>query len=78
MDDSLFTPDPDAASGDPGELLDVACPRCGQAVQVRYWGPCPSCRDELVQTLSREGRDVTVDAYEPKMNVTPNQVATKD
>jgi hypothetical protein len=54
------------------------CPRCGQLVEAEYWGPCGSCRADLVATLSREGRDVEVADYEPKMNVTPNQVATKD
>jgi len=75
MDDELFQPEPGASSSEP---LEFDCPRCGTAVRLPFWGPCPACREELVETLSREGRQVEVDAYEPKMNVTPNQVATKD
>ena len=36
------------------------------------------CRDQMRLTLGKEGRDVEVEAYVPKMNVVPNQVATKD
>ena len=54
------------------------CPRCGQSTEARYWGPCPSCRDDLVARGAREAREVDVAAYEPKMNVVPNQVATRD
>jgi hypothetical protein len=61
-----------------GELLEVTCPRCQQAVSVRFYGPCESCRGELRASLGGEQRDVEVAAYEPKMNVTPNAVATKD
>jgi uncharacterized protein CbrC (UPF0167 family) len=60
------------------QLLEVTCPRCGQAVSVRYYGPCESCRGELRASLGGEQRDVEVAAYEPKMNVTPNAVATKE
>jgi hypothetical protein len=45
---------------------------------ARFYGPCDSCRDELVATLGGEQREVEVEAYVPKMNVTPNAVATKD
>jgi hypothetical protein len=45
---------------------------------ARFYGPCSSCRDELRRTLGVESRDVEAVAYEPKMNVTPNAVATKD
>ncbi|HEX2848916.1 MAG TPA: hypothetical protein VHN98_00100 [Acidimicrobiales bacterium] len=60
------------------DLLDITCPRCGRAVVERYYGPCTVCRDELRATMGGEARDVEVAAYEPKMNVVPNQVATKD
>ncbi|HUS62760.1 MAG TPA: hypothetical protein VMY34_11220, partial [Acidimicrobiales bacterium] len=60
------------------EILDFACPRCSTQVHERFYGPCASCRDELRATMGGEGRDVEVVAYEPKMNVVPNQVATKD
>jgi hypothetical protein len=55
-----------------------ACPRCHQSTTARFYGPCESCRTELRAALGGEQRDVEVTAYEPKMNVTPNQVATKD
>ncbi|HEY2429163.1 MAG TPA: hypothetical protein VGI06_09555 [Acidimicrobiales bacterium] len=54
------------------------CPRCGAVVEERFWGPCARCRDDLAERLGREGRQVEAAAYEPKMNVVPNQVATKD
>lgn len=54
------------------------CPRCGKAVTAAFWGPCRSCRAELRASLGSEAREVAVAAYEPKMNVTPNAVATKD
>jgi hypothetical protein len=58
--------------------LDFACPRCSMPASARFYGPCDACRGELVATLGGEARAVEVDAYEPKMNVTPNAVATKD
>ncbi|GAC1313795.1 MAG: hypothetical protein NVSMB16_10550 [Acidimicrobiales bacterium] len=58
--------------------LTFACPRCGDHAEAQYWGPCAACRDQLVAAAGREGRAVDVGAYEPKMNVVPNQVATKD
>jgi hypothetical protein len=60
------------------ELLDLTCPRCGATTRARFYGPCETCRGELRAALAGEARDVEVAAYEPKMNVTPNQVATKD
>jgi hypothetical protein len=60
------------------ELLDFACPRCGSTTTARFYGPCDGCRTDLRASLGGEARDVEVAAYEPKMNVTPNQVATKD
>ena len=60
------------------ESLSFACPRCASAVAERFYGPCTSCRAALVASLGGESRDVEVAEYEPKMNVTPNQVATKD
>jgi hypothetical protein len=54
------------------------CPRCGRAAEGRFWGPCAACRDDLAALLEREGRDVGAGAYEPKMHVVPNQVATKE
>ena len=60
------------------DVLDFTCPRCRTATTARYYGPCESCRSDLVSNLGGEARDVEIAAYEPKMNVTPNAVATKD
>ncbi len=54
------------------------CPRCGRPATAEYWGPCAECRDDLATRSARDARDVEVAAYEPKMNVVPNQVATKE
>jgi NMD protein affecting ribosome stability and mRNA decay len=56
----------------------ITCPRCGQEVEARFYGPCDSCREELRATLLNERRLVAVPEYEPKVNVTPNAVAQKD
>ena len=51
----------------------------GQAtVTDAYYGPCGSCRASLRAELGGEAREVATADYEPKMNVTPNAVATKD
>ena len=55
-----------------------ACPRCHAVVTEDFYGPCPSCRQQLRDTFRAEGRVVEVAEYEPKMNVTPNAVALKD
>jgi hypothetical protein len=47
-------------------------------MESRFYGPCPSCRDELRATVAGEAQDIAAGAYEPKMNVTPNAVALKD
>lgn len=60
------------------ELLDVTCPRCCSAVRERFYGPCSACREALGSSLGGARREVEVEAYEPKMNVTPNAVAMKD
>ena len=54
------------------------CPRCAAEVRAAYYGPCEACRDTLRATVAAEARNVEAAAYEPKMNVTPNAVATKD
>jgi len=59
-------------------LVHLICPRCRRDVDERFYGPCSSCRDELRAALQREGRIVALAEYEPKLNVTPNAVATKD
>lgn len=58
--------------------IELDCPRCGRAAQARFYGPCDECRARLRADQGGQARDVEVAAYEPKMNVTPNAVATKD
>lgn len=58
--------------------LDFDCPRCGVAVTEGFYGPCEACRGVLRATVGREAREVAATRYEPRMNVTPNAVATKD
>jgi hypothetical protein len=58
--------------------LDFDCPRCHQPAEAPFYGPCPSCREQLRATVGNAARHVETAAYEPKMNVVPNQVATKD
>lgn len=58
--------------------LSFDCPRCGVTTQARFYGPCRSCRSALRAEVSGEAHEVAAAEYEPKMNVTPNAVATKD
>ena len=60
------------------ESSEFTCPRCGQAAVERFYGPCQACRVELRATVAGSAREVDAAIYEPKMNVVPNQVATKD
>lgn len=53
------------------------CPRCAASVTEAWYGPCSSCLAQLRATVGGEARDVATE-YVPKMNVTPNAVATKD
>jgi hypothetical protein len=54
------------------------CPRCGNAVEARFYGPCDPCREAL-GTLRGDGQgEVQAERFVPKMNVVPNQIATKD
>ena len=54
------------------------CLRCGTVEPMRFRGLCASCRAALVASSRREAREIEVAEYEPKMNVTPNAVASKD
>lgn len=54
------------------------CPRCHEAVTEAFYGPCAGCRDQLRATLGSDPRNIATDDYVPKVNVTPNAVATKD
>jgi hypothetical protein len=60
------------------EPLPITCPRCGQDVVARFYGPCGGCHDELRAKFAGEAREIEVAAYVPKMNVTPNAVALKE
>lgn len=60
----------------------LVCPRCGQPSDGRFYGPCRRCREELVARYQTAGDGSEEQAesvrFEPKMNVVPNQVATKE
>ncbi|HZT64803.1 MAG TPA: hypothetical protein VFA11_03345 [Acidimicrobiales bacterium] len=58
--------------------LDFECPRCARPASQATYGPCADCRHQLRARFEGDGRQVEVARYEPKMNVVPNQVATKD
>ncbi len=58
--------------------LGFTCPRCRLEVEEPFYGPCTSCRTTLRATVGGEAREVEDVAYEPKMNVTPNAVASKE
>ncbi len=58
--------------------LSFDCPRCGEPAEGRFYGPCDSCAKELRAKYLPETRQVDAPDYEPKMNVTPNAVATKE
>ena len=60
------------------EHLTFDCPRCGHGVEEDWYGPCQACRAQLRATLGGEAREIEATDYVPKMNVTPNAVATKD
>ncbi len=58
--------------------LEYECPRCRQAVVGRFYGPCEGCASALGEAYPGLARDVEAPEYEPKMNVVPNAVASKD
>lgn len=60
------------------DLIDITCPRCARPAAVLFYGPCDDCRSELRTRVGGPARVVEVEAYEPKVNVIPNQVATKE
>jgi hypothetical protein len=59
-------------------LLEITCPRCGEAAHARFYGPCDPCRATLRAEIGFAAREIETEAYVPKMNVTPNAVALKD
>ncbi len=58
--------------------IDLTCPRCNDSVTERFYGPCESCRAELRATIAGEASDAEAVEYEPKMNVVPNAIASKE
>jgi hypothetical protein len=70
--------DPINPTGEAPAELSFTCPRCGGEATERFYGPCDPCRGQLRSSLGSESRDVQATEYEPKMNVTPNAIATKD
>ena len=60
------------------ETRHFACPRCQAAVDESWYGPCSACRTDLRGRIVGEAKAVEQADYVPKMNVTPNAVATKD
>ena len=58
--------------------IDFDCPRCHEPVSARFYGPCEKCRQELIAKFEPEAQEVEAPKFEPKMNVTPNAVATKE
>lgn len=58
--------------------IEFACPRCATTVDERFYGPCAPCRAALSATLRRDATEMTSERFEPKINVVPNHVATKD
>ncbi len=58
--------------------MPLTCPRCQQATDEPYYGPCEACRSELRAAVAATARDVAAAAFEPAMHVTPNAVALKD
>jgi hypothetical protein len=59
-------------------LLDFVCPRCSSVVAERFYGPCSSCREQLGVAISGEAKVLETGRFVPKMNVVPNQIASKD
>jgi len=70
--------EPDRLGSGVVEPLSFTCPRCEQDVEARFYGPCDSCRADLRATQGNEKQELHTEAYEPKMNVTPNAVALKE
>jgi hypothetical protein len=60
------------------EPVEMECMRCAKPVRLRFLGPCEACVAELDAKYDGVAREVEAQEYVPKMNVTPNAVATKD
>ena len=60
------------------DLVAITCPRSQRPAAERFYRPCTACPDELPARVGGEQREVQTAGYEPKLNVVPNHVATKD
>lgn len=60
------------------EPMTVICPRCQTEVQQRLYGPCTECVGQLYEKFPGVARVIESEDYVPKMNVTPNAVASKE
>lgn len=62
------------------EEVDVICPRCGEFLRdEEFYGVCATCSADLRARFDGVPRaDVSAAEYEPKINVTPNAVASKE
>lgn len=56
----------------------LPCPRCGGSIDSDLYGPCPSCITELRANQRNDPRATESAAFEPRMHVTPNAVASKE
>ena len=63
---------------EPFDYSSFSCPRCGTTMSVGEYRPCDTCIAQLQATQRGEGSDAEAEAYEAKMNVTPNAVALKE
>jgi len=60
------------------DLTSFTCPRCGTTTAADFYGPCTSCCEQLRATMAGQTSELETADYEPKMNVTPNAVASKE
>ena len=64
--------------------MSFTCPRCAEPADDPFYGPCADCRTELSATQFSIPNEYTLKVtaegsrYVPKMNVVPNQIATKE
>ena len=62
----------------PPSTMQFFCPRCKSDVDQDFYSPCEDvCVPELRSQVRGEARRVASEDFEPKVNVTPNSVATK-
>lgn len=62
------------------ESIPDMCPRCATSLgDAEFYGVCEQCSVELRSVFDGSPRgDVAAAEYAPKMNVTPNAVASKE